>query len=623
MNFFEQQEQARRYTTRLVLLFAVAVVSLIVLSDALVALFLYALDSDKYRHFSDIPLRIHAYIAGGISGTVLLAIFYKLAALSEGGSAVAFALGGRPIPSNTVDPQERKVINVVEEMALASGTSVPVVYVLEDSAINAFAAGYSPHDAVIGITRGAIELLDRDELQGVIAHEFSHILNGDMRLNLRLIGILFGILFIALAGEKLIRVTWRSRESGPLIILGIGLMIVGYAGSFFGGMIKAAVSRQREFLADASAVQFTRNPDGIGGALRKIGGWKIGSALAVPNAAEFSHFYIARGVSPWLDGFFQTHPPLEERIRRINPRWNGQYPEVKRKPKKPSHPEKAHWTQNVTLPAATIAVLAEAITQTATPTFEHIQHARSLINGIPEKLAAAAHYPEGAWAVALGLMLNHDATAWKAQINAIGLRTDHNILTTLNEILPELAALTEHQRMPLLELCIPALKMLSPEQRAVFKQDLLAFIKSDNKIELWEWALYRIFMQALEKPQPAQPRYNKPARIAEECRLVLAAVAYTGAGNKDSAEAAFFKAASRLGLSTQLPDKSNLRQSNLNRALEKIRLLMPLEKPAILKALCAAAETDGTIKIREVELIRAIADSIDCPMPPLPGQMGK
>ncbi|HEX5057334.1 MAG TPA: M48 family metallopeptidase [Gammaproteobacteria bacterium] len=617
MNFFEHQEQARRHTSRLVLLFTAAVLSLIALTDLLVALFLGINAPRQYPHFKDIPPQIHGYIALGIASIVLLAILYKWSTLSEGGTAVASALGGRPIPSNTRDPDERKVINIVEEMALASGTSVPIVYVLEDRAINAFAAGYGPHDAVIGITRAAMELLDRDELQGVIAHEFSHMLNGDMRLNLRLIAILFGILFIALAGDRLIRATWRSREGGPLILLGMGLMVVGYAGSFFGGMIKAAVSRQREFLADASAVQFTRNPDGIAGALQKIGGWKIGSALAVPNAAEYSHFYIARGVSPWLDGFFPTHPPLEQRIRRINPRWDGRFPEVRREYKKQTGPEQAHWTQNAALTAVTSAELAEAVTQTGAPTVQHIEHARELINRIPEQLAATAHYPEGAWAIALGLMLSGNASDWKTQLGALGLGADHNVLVTLDEILPLLASLREDRRMPLLELCTPALRMLSQEQRAAFKQCLLSVIKADGKVELWEWALYRIFMQALEKPQPARPRYNKPARLAEECRLLLAAVAYTGAGNKQQAESAFFCAASKLGLSTELPDKTNLRQSKLNLALEKIRLLMPLEKPAVLKALCVAAEADGVVNIREVELIRAIADSIDCPMPPL------
>jgi Zn-dependent protease with chaperone function len=617
MNFFEHQDQARRSTTRLVLLFTAAVLSLIVLSDLLAAMFLRMINGREYPRFEDIPVQVHASIALGISGVVLLAVLYKWLALREGGSAVAYALGGRPIPSNTRDPDERRLLNIVEEMALASGTAVPVVYVLEDRAINAFAAGYGPHDAVIGVTRAAIELLNRDELQGVIAHEFSHILNGDMRLNLRLIAILFGILFIALAGEKLIRSTWRSRESGPIILLGIGLMIVGYAGAFFGGMIKAAVSRQREFLADASAVQFTRNPDGIGGALRKIGGWKIGSALAAPNAAEYSHFYIARGVSPWLDGFFQTHPPLAQRIRRINPRWDGRFPEVEREYRKQSTPDKEHWTQNAAVTTVAAAVLAESLSQPGAPTPQHLEHARRLISRMPEKLAAAAHYPEGAWAIALGLMFSRDATGWKDHIHAMGLHTDHNTLATLNEMLPELASLGDDQRMPLLELCMPALKMLAPQRRAAFKQDLLAVIKSDNKVELWEWALYRIFMQALENPRPSRPRYNKPARIAEECRLVLAAVAWTGAGSREQAASAFFNAASKLGLSTALPDKSELRQSSLNRALEKIRLLMPLEKPAVLKALCAAAEADGVIKIREVELIRAVADSIDCPLPPL------
>ncbi|HEY3486634.1 MAG TPA: hypothetical protein VGL10_01080, partial [Gammaproteobacteria bacterium] len=251
------------------------------------------------------------------------------------------------------------------------------------------------------------------------------------------------------------------------------------------------------------------------------------------------------------------------------------------------------------------------------PTLQHVELAQDIIHRIPEKLAAASRYPQGAQALALGLMLSHNASDWKIQINSIGVHIDHNILTTLHELLPDLAALPDSQRVPLIELCIPTLKMLSAAEAAAFKGHLLVLIKSDKKVELWEWALYRIFTLALEKPQPARPRYNKPARLAEECRLVLAAVAYTGATNQKTAETAFFSAASRLGLSTAIPDKSNLRQSNLHRALGKIRLLMPLEKPAFLKALCAAAEADGAIKVREVELIRAIAESIDCPMPPL------
>jgi Zn-dependent protease with chaperone function len=295
MNFFEYQDKARRSTKRLVFFFILAVLSLIVLADLGITALLLA-TSNTYRSMGDIPLSVHATVFFSIAVIVLLASLYRFNQLRHGGYTVARALGARRIAPDSDDFYEKRLLNVVEEMAIASGTPVPPVYLVDDSAINAFAAGYSQQDAVIGITRGAIEMLDRDELQGVVAHEFSHIFNGDMRLNLQLLGLLFGILFVGLIGRRMIESGARSRDGVVFIITGLGVMIVGYSGIIFGNLIKAAVSRQREYLADASAVQYTRNPDGIGGALKKIGGWAVGSRLGVPNAAEFSHFYIAQGI---------------------------------------------------------------------------------------------------------------------------------------------------------------------------------------------------------------------------------------------------------------------------------------------------------------------------------------
>jgi Zn-dependent protease with chaperone function len=259
--------------------------------------------------------------AGAIAttGVVGLASLFRIASLRSGGGQVARQLGGTLVDSDTRDFKRSRLRNVVEEIALASGVPVPEIYVLEqESGINAFAAGYTPADAAVAVTRGALEKLDRDELQGVIAHEFSHVLNGDMRLNIRLMGMLFGILLLALIGRRVLlhaRFGRSSKNGAAVLLIAAGLMMVGYVGLFFGRWIKAAVSRQREYLADASAVQFTRDPGGIGDALKKIAVYSDGSYLKA-DSEEVSHMLFGDGQRMML---FSTHPPLHERIRRIDP----------------------------------------------------------------------------------------------------------------------------------------------------------------------------------------------------------------------------------------------------------------------------------------------------------------
>jgi len=354
MNFFEAQERARTQTSLLVVLFVAAIVALTALTTILVVIFLY-LQSEIEK-----PINIHEFtltlnssgsmdkallgvwshfswtltgaIALGIMAVVVMAASFKMASLASGGKIVAEMLGGKLIDPSTNDLDERKVLNVVQEMAIASGVPVPSVYLLPEKAINAFAAGDQPHNTVIGVTRGSVSLLSRDELQGVIAHEFSHIFNGDMKLNMKLTGVLFGILVIGQIGEVLVRasVTTKSKntvESKKLQVLGLGLIVIGYAGYFFGNLIKAVICQQREFLADATSVQYTRDPAGIAGALKKIGGYVYRSDIESPHAHEVSHFFFGAGVRA---KFFEldTHPPLAKRILAIEPRWAGDYPIV-------------------------------------------------------------------------------------------------------------------------------------------------------------------------------------------------------------------------------------------------------------------------------------------------------
>ncbi|HHH14063.1 MAG TPA: hypothetical protein ENJ98_07480, partial [Thiolapillus brandeum] len=342
MDFFAAQDDARRKTRWLIVLFVLAILSLVVLTNLFIMLFAeYSTDYYVQGHtpttfWERFDWERFFWIGLGVTAVILLGSFIRTLSLRGGGRVVAEMMGARLVSGNPRDPLERRLLNVVEEMAIASGTPVPQVYVMDqEEGINAFAAGFGTGDAVIAVTRGTLEKLNRAELQGVVAHEFSHIVNGDMRLNIRLIGILFGILMVALIGRLLLR--WgaiashsRSRDSNggvPLVVLGLGLLVLGYVGVFFGNLIKASVSRQREYLADASAVQFTREPQGIAGALKKIGGDAQGSLIRHPDAEELSHAYFSEGIHYLfgLNGLFATHPPLEKRILRVDPGWDGEF----------------------------------------------------------------------------------------------------------------------------------------------------------------------------------------------------------------------------------------------------------------------------------------------------------
>jgi len=335
MNFFENQDKAKRQSKRLYLVFALAVIGIVLLIDLLVAfasMYIYS-NGTSINFFQGQWLEDNFGLMAAstliTSGFIGASSLYKTVRLGFGGGAVAKDMGGTLITADNSDPLRKRLYNIVEEMAIASGTPVPEVYVLEqEAAINAFAAGNEPSNAAIAVTRGALEQFDRDELQGVIAHEFSHVLNGDMRINIRLMGILFGILVISLIGRTILRssrnVRVRSRDSAggvsAILFMGLALTIIGYIGLFFGRLIKAAVSRQREFLADASAVQFTRQTDGIKNALMKIAATRNSSILKAADPEEVSHMLFSKGL-PKFSGMFATHPPLPERLIAIDPQF--------------------------------------------------------------------------------------------------------------------------------------------------------------------------------------------------------------------------------------------------------------------------------------------------------------
>ncbi|MCH8263887.1 MAG: M48 family metallopeptidase [Proteobacteria bacterium] len=462
MNFFESQDSAKRNTGRLIFLFVLAVLSLIIVTNLLVMFLLGFTGSEMTGMAAVNTMRFDWgtfwLIGASVTGVVLLGSLYKIASLRGGGARIAEMMNGRLLLSGSQDLNERRVLNVVEEMAIASGIPVPPVYLMEEDGINAFAAGYSPSDAIVAVTRGTIETLSREQLQGVIAHEFSHILHGDMRINIRLIGVLHGIMVLGLIGYHLMlgsMYSRRSKNSGGIVFLGIGLIVIGFVGTFFGNLIKAAVSRQREFLADASAVQFTRNPDGIAGALMQIAKHSEHSYLSNPNSSEISHTLFEEGRVSALSRMYATHPPLEDRIRAILPNWDGNYDvgtvasDADAEPAKPaavSQQEKAR----AMLGGVTGVLITDAIiNQVGNPQVQHLDYANTLLHQIPQPLIDAAREPSGARAVIYYLILDKDAADRREQLSFVEASADIGVYGELQKLLSVADEVEAEQRLPL------------------------------------------------------------------------------------------------------------------------------------------------------------------------------
>lgn len=652
MNFFESQDRVRKNTFQLVLLFGLAVVTLIIMVNLLVMVVFGYINSRQLQDggtlLQQMDWQTFAAVSAGVGVVVLAGSLYKIMVLSAGGKVVAESLGGKLIPQNTKDLKQRKLLNVVEEMAIASGTPAPPVYLLADEpAINAFAAGFSPRDAVIGVTQGMIDHLTRDQLQGVIAHEFSHIFNGDMRLNIRLIGVLNGILILGIIGYYLLYSASSSRRgrssgkgAGGILALAIGLMVIGFAGTFFGGLIRAAVSRQREYLADASAVQFTRNPDGIAGALKRIGGLEFGSKVENPAAPEVSHAFFAKGVSGFMQALSATHPPLAKRILRIDPHWDGKFaasdkPDKTLSPREGGlgHEEETSKKGTMTreglaknlatvVTGAAMADVANAIDQIGNPKPETINHARSLIAELPTIVIEAAREPYGARAVIYSLVLDPGQEVRDGQLAHLQSYADADVLVLTHKLLPTMDGLDIRCRLPLIDIAIPALKQLSLDQYQAFRDNLVALIEMDSRVDLLEWSLQKILFNHLDgqffKLAHTKTRYSHVGQLKQEIELILSVMAYAGQQDKNAIEEAFSAAKKILEISgLQLVARNEISFSGLDHSLEKLEKLKPLAKPQLLKACAASVLHDQKISSVEVEFLRAFSDVLGCPMPPV------
>ncbi len=651
MNFFEHQEAARRSSRLLVGLFLLAVVCIVLtVNGVLATLYLSAFAP----HGAWARLGVHAlpnYFFETTTGVVLLIIiggsFIEILDLEAGGDAVARMVGARPVDPDTRDPAERRLRNVIEEMALASGIPAPRAYVLDgEEGINAFAAGIHPSDAIVAVTSGTLERLSRDELQGVIGHEFSHILNGDMGLNVRLIGVLQGLLMLALFGRFLMSIgdtRGDSRDNGArvMFIAGLAILAVGYIGVFFGRLIKASVSRQREFLADASSVQFTRNPDGIGGALRKIGGLGAegGGVVVHLHAETLSHMFMAPVSLALADGMLASHPPLGERLRRIygravdylsaEPIREPQAPAAEMRPPldyTPVSPANAAASLlsplagalgaavpggNATAVAASTAALHATIGQTpaANIAFATGMAARIDTLGLRPALTNATQ----AQLLIVAMLLDPDAAVRGQQRAAVAERFGAELLDAVERLGGILAHLPPGWRLPLLDLSMPVLRTLLPTQRDALLQLAHILIQADGRVTLAEFLLYSVLKRRLRPPAPAG-RGLRLGEVGAESNAVMSLVASVRL--PEDAQRAYAAGLAVLPVPGGLVAQKALSLSQVSSAFDRLAQLAPLEKPLLVKACFAIAFVDGHSHWKAASCLRTLCAALDCPLPP-------
>ena len=658
MDFFEAQARAKKRTSRLVALFTFAVLGTIA-AGYFGAVWATAQIPDPSSPARDRYVRrsqrsalesqpsvsalqlwqpqLFALVSLSTLAVIGLASLYKWHEFSAGGTAVAESVGGRRIEPHTTDLAERRLLNVVEEMALASGVPMPAVFVLDDEpAINAFAAGLSSADATVAVTRGTLENLTRDELQGVIGHEFSHILNGDMRLNMRLTALVFGILVLGLAGRGVLwslrgarfRSSGDNKNSGGILVaigaVGLGLMVIGYVGYFFGRLIQAAVSRQREFLADASAVQFTRNPTGLGGALKKIGGLDLGSSLQSSKSAAIGHFFFAQSFRSNFGGLWATHPPLGARIRAIEPTFDGAFIAP---PPQADDIATASFVTAALAPAAPPARPAplpfqpsEVIAAAGTLTPALIADAQDLLASLPARLLTAARNPAEAPILLYGLLLDvEDEALQRRQLSFLASRAGGDALRLLQDLDSSLREVTPAQKLPLVQLALPALKSLQPTALAPFLATLDELVHADGRVSPFEFALQKILLRNLAASRaPAAPvtQIFSFQAVAAEIAVVLSVLAHASAHDSEIAYAAGVAQLKllegRLGPPTTRADLAAL-----DAALDRLATASAPIKHRLLTAAAHVVTSDGQINVEEYELLRAIAAALDVPLPPL------
>jgi len=656
MDFYARQAAARRTTRWLVIGFLLSLIAVTVSLDLVLFTALgraagsYGYPVGPLQYAAQNPVSAFFWTLV-ILGTLGLASLYKSVQLRGGGGVVARSLRGVRIDRDTTDLQRKRLHNIIEEMAIASGVPLPEIYVLEqETGINAFAAGHTPANAAVTVTQGALDNLNRDQLQGVIAHEFSHILNGDMRLNIQLMGWIFGLFVVALIGRLLLNFSPRGRRgSNGAVVIGLAVMILGYVGLFMGRLLQAAVSRQRERLADASGVQFTRNPDGLKNALIKIAALPDGSAIRAPDAEQAAHMFFAEGLSR----MFATHPPLMERIKELDPHFNPRdLPQIAADLQRqaavaamaedsasPSRrtasaaPSPANLATQLSglgrsmtqgagaaLPAAVLASAGAVSAQVGKPETLHIEQAKAMRLALPESFREFSETTGQAQALVLALLLSRDPTVRDRQMQMLAGSASATILAMVQQAIPLVDGLDPMLRLPALQQIFPALRRTAPLQRRSLAQLASDLIHADSRLDVFEFCLAKLLETLLNDDLEARPPHGRLSLedAQNELFVLLATLAQLGAHDDQAARMAYESGMSSL-FPMRRPGYQHLHDwpQRLSDALPRLENLQPFAKKAVIEALVKTVVSDKVMTVEEAELLRAVCALMHCPLPML------
>ena len=632
MNFFEHQDQARKKTQVLVVYYSFAVAGLILMTYSFLLLcYHYGAPDHLPQEFNYWNPRFFSLTGLGVIAVVGLGSLYRISQLAAGGTKVAELMGGRRVSPDTADLNEKRLLNVVEEMSIASGVPVPPVYILDsEPTINAFAAGTTPSNSVIAVSRGALENLTRDEIQGVIGHEFSHILNGDVRLNIHILGTIAGIFLISTIGRILMSIRSRGKGNNPLPFIGVGLFIIGYLGVFFGKLIQSAISRQREFLADASSVQFTRNPLGLASALDKISG-RHHIGMINGHSHEMAHMLFTAPFRSF-GGFLSSHPPLEERIHRITPHLQmGQIAKDKPEFARDETSDEKSMAGKVE-PKKTAQKKVEKVqlvpfalrSKFGTLNLEGLALASELLGNCPTTLVESAHTADGARAIVLGLLIDSDDELHRKGLQIIRSQLGEAMSELSKKKIFDLSQIDHESKLAMVEVALPAIRTLPVNDFRNLHETMRALIDLDHEVSLFELCVFKLVLKSVEKSKIfTGPGYSVRA-IWRDALTVLRMTAWVGSDTPEGARASFAAAIGVLkdkkvsnASSGELPDEVACRPKieEFQRSINRLGLLAPLEKERLLMACATAIGQDGFATPSETEVLRILCLSLDVPMP--------
>ena len=650
MDFFESQRKAKKKTGLLVFFFLLGLLFITAIIELIIgAIFGFSIG-------------LVLLVFAGTVSVVGLASLYKSNELKTGGAVIAQMMGGQLVSPSTTHPEERKLMNVIEEMSIASSVPMPEVYIMpNEEGINAFAAGFTVDDAVIGVTAGCVYHLSRDELQGVMAHEFSHILNQDMRLNIKLMAIVFGLIVLAVIGRIVVDIGFSAGRSGSregggaalgLGVIGLVIMLAGFLGEFMGNMIKSAVSRQREYLADSSAVQFTRNPEGLSGALKKIGALSGGSLLKSPRTAEASHMFFGNGLKQSWFSFTSTHPPLIKRIELLDPQFNGDFSDIKLRDSGYDKNLKIDDEKDASDPAAIkIPGIGDAFGQAMPPiisglasagqsiridspsdvansvgslTREHVDFASALMNSLPSAITDATRDTFDSCALIFSMLLDQEFEEIRdVQKQKIEEAFGEQMVLSTERLYYYIIEIDPRVKLPLADLLVNSLRRLAKDQYNDFIDLLESLVAADDQMDLFEFSLSKLVVRHLEphfvpRKKTLTQLYSLK-KVVLECETLLSGLAHAAGDDENLIQEAYISGRAALKDEVEIGDKpiDSFDLEQLDQSLTTLATCAPPQKRKLIEAAAATVAADGFLQLNEAELLRAIADSLGCPMPSL------